>query len=457
MPALDFKRSLAVVFCIFVLFGSVRGDDWPQWLGPQRDGVWRESGIVAKFGPDGPKVRWRTPVGAGYSGPVVAQGKVIVTDRILAEGSNNPDNAFARSKAKGLERVLCLNEADGKLLWKREYPCAYDIAYAAGPRCTPVIDGDLVFTQGAMGNLLCLKLADGSVVWQHDLLKEYAFPPPIWGCAGHPLVDGDQLICLVGGKGSVLVAFDKRTGKEAWKNLSASEPGYAPPMIYEIGGVRQLVLWHPESVNGLEPATGKVYWSVPFGGRKGRGLKAGLSIPTPRLEGDRLFLTAFYEGSLMLKTAGTKKPEVLWKSDGRSEKPEDTEALHCIISTPVFEGKHVYGVCSYGELRCIEADSGKRVWSTHAATGGKSLRWGNAFLVKQGDRYVLFNEQGDLILARLSPKGYEEISRANILTPTNTMAPPPGRRVIWMHPAFANRSVYARNDREIVCVSLADQ
>ena len=175
------------------------------------------------------------------------------------------------------------------------------------------------------------------------------------------------------------------------------------------------------------------------------------------LAGDRLFFSAFYDGPLMLKVNGSAKPDVAWHGMGRGEKPDDTDGLHSIMSTPFLKDGHIYGVCSYGELRCLDATTGARLWSTHQATTGKSVRWGHAFLVRVGDsdRYVLFNERGDLILAELTPKGYREINRANILEPTNTTAGPSGRRVIWSHPAFANRSVYARNDREIVCVSLA--
>jgi outer membrane protein assembly factor BamB len=268
------------------------------------------------------------------------------------------------------------------------------------------------------------------------------------------LLDGDRLICLVGGKDSVAVAFDKDTGKEIWKNLSAGEPGYAPPMIYEIGGVRQLILWHPESINSLDPVTGKLYWSHRYNDKP--SLRAGMSIPTPRLDGDLLFFTCFYDGSLMLKTNGAKQPTVLWQKAGRSEKAKDTEGLHSVMVTPVIKGDYIYGVCSYGELRGLNKLTGERLWATHKPVTGGSTRWGNAFIVEHEGRFILFNEGGDLILAKFSPKGYEEIDRANILTPTNTMAPPPGRRVIWSHPAFANRSVYARNDKEIVCISMAE-
>jgi outer membrane protein assembly factor BamB len=149
----------------------------------------------------------------------------------------------------------------------------------------------------------------------------------------------------------------------------------------------------------------------------------------------------------------TDKPAVtrLWQTKKPSEK--ETEHLHSIIATPFLEDGHIYGVCSYGQLRCLKADTGERVWETFAATtDGGPVRWANAFLVKNGDRFFIANERGDLIIAKLSPKGYEEISRTHLVDPTNT---DPGRPVVWSHPAFANRSVFARNDRELVCVSLA--
>ncbi|MSU76634.1 MAG: pyrrolo-quinoline quinone [Gemmataceae bacterium] len=448
-------RYLLVLIAGFTTTGLVRAEDWPQWLGPKRDGVWRETGIVQQLPAGGPKVRWRTPIGEGYSGPAVANGKVYITDRVLAKGAKNPDNAFDRkSRVNGIERILCLNEADGKILWQHDYASIYQISYASGPRTTPVVAGGKVYTVGAMGDLYCLDADSGAVVWSNKLLETYKSGAPVWGVSGSPLVDGDLLICLVGGQGSVAVAFDKNTGKEVWKALSANEPGYAPPMIYEIGGKRQLILWHPESINSLDPATGKLYWSHKY--NKKKALQAGMSIPTPRQDGDLLFFTCFYEGAVMLKTNGTQAPAVLWQKAGRSVMPEDTDGLHSVMVTPVIQGDHIYGVCSYGELRCLDKKTGERIWSTHKPVTGKSTRWGNAFIVGHGDRYFLFNELGDLIIAKFSPKGYEEISRANILAPTNTMAPPAGRRVIWSHPAFANRAVYARNDKEIICVSLAE-
>ena len=261
-----------------------------------------------KFPDGGPPVKWRTPIGAGYSGPAVAQGKVIITDRVLAKGSKNPDNPFnTKTPVEGVERVLCLDEASGKILWKHEYPCVYQVSYGSGPRTTPVIAGGKVYTLGSMGDLVCLDLNQGNLIWSKNLTKEYETPAPQWGFSGHPLVDGERLICLVGGKGSVVVAFHKDTGKEIWRALEARAPGYAPPMIYEIDGKRQLILWHAESINSLDPVTGKLHWSHRFHAKKALG--SFMSIATPRLDGNRLFLTAFYDGSLMLQLQGDRQSD----------------------------------------------------------------------------------------------------------------------------------------------------
>ena len=444
MPLIwSFSRG---AFCAALLFGhALFADDWPQWLGPRRDAVWRESGIVEKFPTNGPPVRWRATIGGGYAGPSVAGGRVYVADRQLAQGASKPSDPSDSSQIRSLERVLCLRETDGQLLWKYEYECPYTISYPAGPRVAPMVSGGKVYTLGAEGNLLCLDANKGKVLWSRDFKKDFGIKAPVWGFAGHPLLDGKRLICLVGGPGSTAVAFDKDTGKEIWRALTAKEPGYSSPVIYEAGGKRQLILWHPEAANSLNPETGEVYWSVPF--KSG----TGMSIATPRQLGDFLFFTAFYSGSLMLRLDAAK-PEAAtaWRTLKVNEK--DTTQLNAVMCTPFLEEGFIYGVCSYGQLRCLKMDTGERVWETlQATTSGEPVRWANAFIVKNGNRFFLFNEKGDLIIAKFSPRGYEEISRAHLLAPTGEAA---GRAVLWSHPAFANRRVYARNDKEIICVDL---
>jgi outer membrane protein assembly factor BamB len=426
-------------------------DDWPQWLGPARDGVWRESGIIEKFPADGLKPRWRTPIGGGFAGPAVTGGRVFVTDRVLAAGARDPASLFERHNTPSVERVLCLDQADGKVLWKHEYDCPYTVSYPAGPRTTPAVRDGRVVTLGTEGHLVCLRAADGAVVWSRDLKKDYGIAQTsVWGFSSNPLIDGERLIVLVGGKGTTVVAFDVKSGKELWRALDSGGnhgAGYGSPILVEAAGRRQLVVWHPAAVSALDPATGAVLWEQPF------AVKEGLTVATPRVDGDRLFVSAFYDGSMMLKLrADAPGADVVWRRKGRSER--QTDALHCLINTPVLAGGHVYGICSYGAMRCLDAATGDRVWESGAATGSAGAdgdRWATAFIVKHADRYVLFNERGELILARLTPKGFDEISRTKILEPTGKAQ---RRSVVWSHPAFADRCIFARNDKEIVCVSL---
>ncbi|MBN9118173.1 MAG: PQQ-like beta-propeller repeat protein [Planctomycetes bacterium] len=444
--------------------GAAAADDWPQWLGPKRDGVWRETGLVDKFPAGGPKRVWKEPIGVGYAGPAVANGKLFVTDYVASNKTKLPEGGFTKGRFAGTERVTCRDAATGKQLWLTEYPTEYTVSYPAGPRCTPTVDGDIVYTLGAMGDLKALKAADGKEVWSKNFMRDYDAGLPVWGFAAHPLVDGDKLICLVGGTNDrLVVAFDKKSGKELWASQSCGgDFGYCPPVIYEFGGKRQLIVWHTRAVVGLEPDTGKRLWRVDF------EVKAALTAPTPRKVGpDGLFVTSFYNGSMLLKV-GANSAEVVWKSRAKGETPNLTTDLSSIMCTPWVDGDHIYGVCSYGQLRCIEAKTGKRVWETMQATRGKLTppkvaaepepadgeRWSLAFIVPQGDRYFLFNEQGDLVIAKLSPKGYEELDRAHLIDPTNTMAGR-GRLVVWMHPAFADKCVYVRNDKELICYSLA--
>jgi len=292
-----------------------------------------------------------------------------------------------------------------------------------------------------MGNLLCLDAEKGNVVWERDLKKDYKIEAPLWGFAAHPLLDRNKLICLVGGDGTTVVAFDKDNGKELWRALSAKEPGYCPPMIYEIGGKRQLIVWHSQAVNGLDPETGKVYWTQPAQSYM------GMAIATPRQLGDAVFLSGHPQVSLLVHIKdGTTPAPASWKGSAKL-------GIASVFSTPFVEDGYIYGVQSGGALCCIKADTGERLWQTFdATTGNRNAGAAECFIVKNGDRFFLFNEKGDLIIAQLSPKAYKEISRAHLLDATTSTW---GRDVLWSHPAFANRCVFVRNDKELLCVSLA--
>ena len=418
---------------------ALRADDWPQWMGPNRNDVWTETGIVEKLPDAGPPVKWRREVSGGYSGPAVVGDRVFVTDYVTT-GDTTGDPG-KRDKLEGVERVLCFRAQDGKKLWEHHYNQPYGLSYPLGPRCTPTVDGELVYALGAEGRLSCLRATDGSLVWEKDFKQEYKTTTPFWGYASHPLVYEGKLICVVGGEGSVAVAFDKKTGKELWRSLSAREQGYSPPTLIRVGGKDQLLIWHAEALNGLNPRDGEVYWSQPI------AADFGMAIMGPRQSGNLLFAGAVIGKGALLKLSDSKPAaEVEYQVS-------PTVALSPVNSTPIIDGDYIYGVDREGQLRCVKLASGERLWETFkATTGDRRVNSGTAFLVKNGDRYFLFNEQGDLIIAKLSPKGYEEISRAHILEPT---AKAFGRPVVWSHPAFAQKCMFARNDKELVCVSLA--
>jgi outer membrane protein assembly factor BamB len=427
------------------MFGNVRGEDWPQWMGPNRDGIWHESGTIDKFPEGGAKVLWRKPISGGYSGPAVANGKVYVFDYVIKEGklANSP---VGPTKLNGEERILCLDAKSGDKLWEYKYPCKYQISYAAGPRCTPTVADGLVYCLGAEGNLTCLNADSGSRVWEKDLKEEYKTKSPIWGFCSHPLVDGDKVICGVGGKGSIVVAFDKKTGKEIWKSVTAAEQGYCPPIIYQAGGVRQLIHWNAQNICSLDPETGKEYWSQRL------SPNFGMSIMSPRKEGDYLFAGGTYTVSVCLKFDADKPAvTVAWKG-------ERDKSVSPVNMTPIIDNGYIYAVDQPGPLRCVELKTGKRLWETYKPSSGVDNKSksgsATAFLIKNGDKYFIMSETGDLIIAKLSPDGYKELSRAHILEKTNEAF---GRNVVWSHPAFADKCCFARNDKEIICVSLAKE
>ena len=427
---------------------SVGAADWPQWRGPARLAVWTEDGVLDRFPEEGLRVSWRVPVNGGYAGPVVADGRVFVTDFEFL-----PDTKVA----DGTERILALDEETGEVLWTHSWETQYRnlmMSYATGPRASPSVDGDQVYVFGAGGMMLCLNTQTGDVVWAIDAVTEYDTTVPVFGISSSPLVDGDRVIYVVGGEPDALVAaFDKMTGEEVWRAIDVvSEVGYAQPVIIEAGGVRQLIIYHPTAVTSLNPDTGEVYWEQPF------DVIGGMSVSTPVHAGNSLFVTQFYGGSMMLRLS-TDRPaaSVAWKRVGSSELPDGTDSLHSLITTPIVEGDHIYGVGSYGELRGLDARTGDRLWMSDRMT--TQARWGAAFMVRHGDRYFVNNDEGFLIIARFTPDGYEEIDRTRLIEPTTDAGFGPRRlfdRVVnWTHPAYANRHIITRNDHEIIRASLA--
>lgn len=432
------NQPVTILFLLMVTVPISWGDDWPQWMGPKRDGIWRETGIVDAFPKNGLSPLWKVPIAGGYSGPAVADGLVYVTD-FLTDGAKENDPG-KRVELTGRERLHALHIADGKMAWTHEYPVTYKISYPAGPRATPTVVGDTVYMLGAEGHLTAIHAKSGKTRWSKSLKDEYKVESPIWGFCSHPLVEDGVVYVIVGGEGSVAVALNAETGKELWRSLSASEPGYAPASIVDVGGTRQLIIWHAEGVNGLDPKTGKVYWTVPL------KPNYGMSIMAPQRAGNRLFAGGI--GVSLLLELATDQPTVkeLWRGDTK-------RGVECVNSTPIVDGDYLYGVNRFGQLRCVELATGKHIWESFAATtGNRSANSGTGFLVKHDDRYFIFSETGDIVIAKLSPQGYDEQSRTHLIDPSNEAF---GREVVWSHPAFANKTVYVRNDKEIVAYSLA--
>lgn len=432
-------RALGIGMVLSLSCSAVSADDWPQWMGPQRDNVWREDGLLEKFPAGGPKVLWSTPVAGGYSGPAVSGGKVCITDYVTAD--NVKVDNFDRREFSGTERIHCLDEATGKVLWTHEYPVKYSISYPAGPRCTPVMHEGLVYALGAEGHLFCLSTDSGKVVWSHDLKKEYSTTAPLWGYAAHPLIDGDNLLTLAGGEGTHIVALNRLTGQEVWRSTSsgAQGQGYCPPTIINHGGARQLIMYKPDAVVSLDPATGKQYWSLPYEASNGS------IIMSPVLSGNYLYAAGYSNKSLMMELDPARPAaREVWR---------DKSNIICPVNVQPFLDKDVlYGFDQKGVLRALTIPDGKRLWETSDAIGKRPAGSETAFIVRQGSRYVLFNELGELLLAELTAEGYREIDRAKVIEPSNFAF---GREVVWSMPAFANRHVYLRNDNQIICVDFA--
>lgn len=410
--------------------GVASGEDWPQWRGPGRDGQWRETGLIERFDAAEIPRRWSVPIGAGYNGPTVVDGCVLVMDRVT-----EPEEA---------ERIHCFDAKTGQQRWSHHYACSYEgVSYTAGPRASVTTDQGLAYAIGSTGHLHCLAIADGEIRWQRDLRKDFDIRMPTWGIAGSPLIEGDLVILQIGGSGEAcVVALDKKTGETRWQAL-ADDASYSTPIAIEQGDRRVVVCWTGERIVGLEPASGELLWEHPF-----KWEKWPIAIATPVHHGDRLLLSEVHRGSMLLRL-GEDSPTVeeLWHRRKNGE-----PALHCLISSPLVIDGHIYGADDTGILRCLELESGKQLWEDDSVV--PTQRWATVHLVKNHDRIWMFNDRGELIIARLSPAGLQEISRAKLLDPTTEQL---RRRdgVTWSHPAFAGRHIFARNDKELVCADLS--
>ena len=402
--------------------------DWPQFRGANRDNVWNETGILQRFPAAGLKFRWSASVGPGNSSPVVADGRVCLTD----------------SESKGTtnwERIHCFEEATGKRIWTHRYPV--DFAYGhnpdnpTGPCPTPAIDDGRVFTLGSIGHLSSYDVRTGKVLWRKNLAPDYNLieKPNLTAC---PLVDGNRLILVIGGKpNACVVALDKRSGREIWRALGDRPRAYSSPIIIKAGGQRQLIVWTPESVSSLNPLTGETWW------RERLNTREDYAGATPVFQDDLLLVSG------LMFQLGRNKPaaKILW--------PERLILSQRVLSNtcmPMIRDGLAIGADFHGKLQCRDARTGRKLWEAGGLTGPE--RYGSIHLTPNGNSVFLYTDQGNLIRARLDRTGCHELSRVHLLEPTLEIR---GRKVVWSPPAYANGHIFARNHRKLICASLREQ
>jgi outer membrane protein assembly factor BamB len=410
-------RALALpvrlwIATILLLPVAVFCADWPQFLGPDRDGVYPGDDIADTFPAAGPTVVWEKSIGAGFSNPVVANGRLILFHRL---GAN--------------EVVEALEAETAKPVWKFEYPTVYrdDFGFDEGPRAAPVVSGGQVYTFGAEGMLHCLQFAGGGKIWSLDTHKQFGVRKGFFGAAGSPLVEGPRIFLNVGGSGGAgIVALDKDTGRLLWK-ATDDEASYSSTVAATFGGNPHVLAFTRGGLVGADPASGEIRFEFPW-----RALShASVNAATPLVIGDLIFLSASYgTGAVVLRVNGSQL-EQLWSG-------EDSLTNH--YSTSVYHDGHVYGYHGrqeYGQsLRAIELRTGKVRWSEDG--------FGAGTVTRVGDRLLLMREGGELVMIRASPERFEVLSRAQIL---------PG--IVRAYPAVANGLFYARNENTLVCIRLS--
>jgi outer membrane protein assembly factor BamB len=410
MPSI---RSL-ILLAVFGFLAAAA--DWPQWLGPRRDGSSPEP--VAAW-EKAPKVLWRQPAGEGNSSVVVANGQAFV---------------HAKVKGKNEEEVSAYYAATGNPLWQKSYPrAAFNYLYGNGPRATPAVAGDKLYTFGITGVLTCFETATGKQIWQVDTMKQFGAPNPTFGMSCSPLVDDNRVLLNVGAKGASVVAFDKDKGDVLWKSLD-DRASYSSPIVVGEGKERQIIFLTQQGVVSLDPANGSVYWKYPLVDQLFE------SSATPARCGDMLLASSITFGSvgLQLENKDAKpKAEELWKN----------QALTSYFSTPIAVGsEHLYLVTGSSPLalthratlHCVDAKTGRDLWSKPKQVGKY-----HASLLRTGDnKLLLLEEAGELVLLDPDPKEYRELARSKVCGET------------WAHPALANGRLYLRDDKEIMCLEL---
>jgi outer membrane protein assembly factor BamB len=393
------------------LGGGLSAADWPQFLGPTRNSTSAETGLLATWPAKGLPLSWERPVGEGYSGPVVSGGRLILFHRVGDE-----------------EVVECLDAATGKGHWKFSYPTAYDDDFGKGngPRSTPLVAGNRVYTLGAEGRLHCLDLDSGKKVWDRSVTADYGAPKNFFGVGTSPLLEGDRLLLNVGGRGAGIVALNKDTGKEVWK---ATDDGasYSSPVAATIDGRRHVIFLTRAGVVSLDPATGLVRFRLPWRSRS----NASVNAATPVVVKDEVFISASYETGAVLLKVGKDGATEVWKGDDILSNHYDTSVYHDGFLYG-FDGRQELGA----GLRCVEWKTGKVRWTRD--------KYGCGSMVLADGKLIILGEKGDLVLVTPTPEGYREKSRIRLFKNLPCRSPI----------ALADGRLYARDAKRLVCLYL---
>ncbi len=399
---------------ITLVLGAVTAaQDWPQFLGSGRDGVYRGPALADKWPTTGPPVLWRKQVGQGFSGPVVAQGHVILFHRV-----NNQ------------EVVEALDPRTGMRQWQYAYPTTYrdDFGFDEGPRAVPVVADGVVYTFGAQGQLHAVDLAKGTRLWSEDTTTRFGVAKGFFGAAGSPLVEEGRVIANVGGKGAGIVAFDAKSGKVLW-TATEDEASYSSPVGATIDGHRYAIFLTRAALVGLDPVTGRVQFRRAWRAR----MAASVNAATPIVVGNLIFVSAQYgPGAGVLRLEGSNLVEV-WASD---------DVLSNHYATSVQFGGFLYGYHGRQEFgpsfRAVEMLTGKVRWSQERFLAGS--------VMLAGDRLLILREGGELVLAAASPDAFKPLARAQVLP-----------AVVRAFPALADGFLFARNENTLVCLDLRKQ
>ncbi len=419
------RRFATVLFGTWYLVGSVLSAkaEWPQWRGPNRDGVSNEVGLLKVWPANGPKVLWKVPIGEGFSGISVSQERVYT---MFSKGDD--------------EFVVCLDATDGGEIWRFRSDKNYHEGQGGnGPRATPTIDGDLLFTISAHGKLYALNAGNGHTIWSHDLQQKFGSKMPRWGFSTSPLVDGELLLVEVGGKGEKsIVAFHTNTGDVIWSSHK-DKLGYSSPIAITVKGVRQIICFTGTQLVSVSPTDGTIYWKYPW--KTGYDVNAATPIFIPP---DKVFISSGYgKGAAMLgmrvfvspddeRTARVQIREN--QSKIRVEEIWKSRKLKNHFASSVLHGNHLYGFDN-SILKCIEANTGEEQWKTRGFGKGT---------VMLADGYlIILSDRGKLGLAKATPSGYTEKASAKVLS-----------GLCWTVPTLANGKLYVRNEKEMVCLDM---